>query len=90
MKEIPIPGAASSAVGVPGGKYAALLLYDQGVTNIWLQPLDGRPPKQWSQFQLNHQTSNGIHNLAWAPDGKHMALTRSSIRGDVVLLKDQK
>jgi len=88
-KEIALAGAALEAVAVPGGKFIAYGLTEGGVDNLWLLPIDGGPAKQWTQFKLNRETSSRIRTFAWSPDGKHLAIAHNSIRGDVVLLKDQ-
>jgi len=88
-REIQLPGPVNVVVGVPGNKQVAFLQFDKGADNIWLQSLDGSAQKQWTQFNLNHATSSIIRNFAWSPDGKHVALSHTVVRGDVVLLKDQ-
>ena len=53
----------------------------QGETaNLWVQPVNGGPPKQ-----LTHFESDLIFNFAFSPDGR-LALTRGRITNDVVLI----
>jgi Tol biopolymer transport system component/DNA-binding winged helix-turn-helix (wHTH) protein len=52
-----------------------------GVSNIWLQPLDGSPAKQLTNF-----TSETIFRFAWSPDGKMFVAERGTEIGDIVLI----
>jgi Tol biopolymer transport system component len=88
VKEIPVAGDPEIPVAVPGGKSIAYLMRENGVSNIWLQPVDGSPPKQWTHFKLNRQTANFISSYAWSPDGKRIAIAHISVTSDVVLLED--
>jgi eukaryotic-like serine/threonine-protein kinase len=54
-----------------------------GVSNIWLQPIDGGAPKQLTQFQ-----SDNILSYAWSRDGKQMICSRGNETTDVILIKD--
>jgi WD40-like Beta Propeller Repeat len=51
-----------------------------GVSNLWIQPLDGGPPTQLTSFD-----SLLIYNFAFAPDGR-LAITRGHESNDVVLI----
>jgi TolB protein len=53
-----------------------------GIPNLWALPFDGSPAKQLTHF---HRPE--IHNFAWSPDGKRIALSRGSFEQDVVLIK---
>lgn len=65
----------------------ALIYVDtpHGVSNVWIQPVDGGPPKQ-----LTHFNTGQIFNLALTRDGRRLALARGTVSGDVVLLSDFK
>jgi eukaryotic-like serine/threonine-protein kinase len=54
----------------------------KGVSNIWVQPLEGGAPKQ-----VTHFTSGRIFNFAWSPQGD-LALARGSESSDVVLIRN--
>jgi Tol biopolymer transport system component len=54
-----------------------------GVSNIWIQPLDGSPPRQLTDFK-----SDRIFSFAWSRDGKWLALSRGPEQRDVVLMSD--
>lgn len=56
-----------------------------GITNLWLQPVDGGEPKQVTNF-----TSDVIHSFDLSRDGKQLVLSRGTNRSDVVLFSDIK
>jgi serine/threonine protein kinase/Tol biopolymer transport system component len=56
-----------------------------GVSNLMSQTLDGRPPKQVTNF-----TEGTIFNFAWSADGKQLFLARGAINSDVVLINSVK
>jgi eukaryotic-like serine/threonine-protein kinase len=66
---------------VPGGRSIAFINNVHGVSNLWVQPLAGGPPKQLTRFQ-----SGRIFSFAWSPKGD-LALARGSSSSDVVLIK---
>ena len=65
----------------------AVLFVDSrnGVSNLMSQTLDGRPPKQVTNF-----TEGTIFNFAWSADGKQLFLARGAINSDVVLINNVK
>ena len=69
----------------PDGKAAVYATRENGVDNLWLQPLDGSPGKQITSF-----TSEHIWDFHWSPDGSKLALVRGHNDSDVVLLRDQR
>jgi hypothetical protein len=54
-------------------------------SNIWVRPLDGRPP-----YQLTHFTDRMIVDFAWSRDAKQLAIARASTTNDIVLFKGLK
>jgi len=68
----------------PDGKSVAYLVRDQGVDNIWVQPLDGMARRQVTNF-----TSENIAEFEWSPDGKTLAVARTHRISDVVLLREK-
>jgi tricorn protease len=54
-----------------------------GPSNIWRQPIDGRPP-----FQVTNFRDGRIFNFAYSPDGKQLALSRGTFNRDVVLFSN--
>lgn len=65
------------------GKAVEYVLTRNGVSNIWQQPLTGRPPKQITNFK-----SGLIFDFAWSVDGSQLALTRGNLSSGVVLLSN--
>jgi TolB protein len=55
------------------------------VTNIWSQPIDGGPPKQFTDFK-----DMLITGFAWSHDGKQLACTRGTLVRDAILVTDLK
>jgi hypothetical protein len=56
-----------------------------GVSNIWMQPIDGSPPKPVTDFKSEH-----IFSFDWSRDGKQLAVARGTQTSDVVLISDFK
>jgi hypothetical protein len=50
--------------------------------NIWVQPIDGRPPYRLTDFSGDR----AIIDFAWSPDGR-LAVARSTTTDDIVLFK---
>jgi Tol biopolymer transport system component len=77
-------GAGSPPVRwMPDGRSIAYIATQAGVSNIWLQPMDGGPPKQMTDF-----TSGRIFWFDISRDGKSLAMSRGTVTSDVVLMKD--
>ena len=49
-------------------------------SDIWMQTIDGRPPRPVSNFRFN-----GISRFALAPDGEQVAVVKQFTISDVVL-----
>jgi len=56
-----------------------------GVSNLMSQTLDGRPPRQITNF-----TDGSIFRFAWSRDGKQLFLARGAVNSDVVLINSVK
>ena len=67
------------------GKAVVYPTRNNGVDNLWLQPLDGSKGKPVTDF-----TSERIYDFHWSFDGKQLALVRGHTDSDVVLIRDQK
>jgi DNA-binding winged helix-turn-helix (wHTH) protein/Tol biopolymer transport system component len=65
----------------PQGDGLQYMLTQNGVTNIWEQPLAGGNPKQITKF-----TSGEIFDFNWTANGKQLLLTRGETTSDVILL----
>jgi Tol biopolymer transport system component len=74
---------AGSVVFTPNGSAVAYPILENGVSNIWLQPLDGSPGRQITNF-----TSGTFRRFHWSPDGKSLAVIRDASQSDVVLLHE--
>lgn len=74
-------GFANRLTFTPDGKAIAYLIRDKGVDNIFVQPLDGSPGHQITNFPSDH-----ILQFEWSPDGKSLAVARFHETSDVVLL----
>ena len=78
----------SGATGVrvrwsPGGKGLQYVVTQNGVSNLWEQPLSGGKPKPFTHF-----TSLQIFDFNWTLDRTRLLLTRGSENRDAVLLHD--
>lgn len=67
----------------PDGKALAWPIFSGGAGNIWIQPLMGGSPRQFTQFPMET-----IADFSFSPDGKSLALLRGHVTKDVVLIKD--
>jgi eukaryotic-like serine/threonine-protein kinase len=65
------------------GKGVIYPVRENGVDNLWLQPLDGSKGKQLTEF-----TSEHIFDFHWSFGGKQLALVRGHTDADVVLMRD--
>jgi eukaryotic-like serine/threonine-protein kinase len=77
-------GFTNAMTSPPDGKSVAYIIRDQGVDNIFVQPLDGSPG-----HQITHFTSEHIAEFQWSPDGKTLAVARAQNTSDVVLLREK-
>jgi eukaryotic-like serine/threonine-protein kinase len=77
-------GFANAMAFTPDGKSVAYIVRDQGVDNIFAQPLDGSAGHQITNF-----TSEHISEFHWSPDGKTLAVARAQNTSDVVLLREK-
>jgi Tol biopolymer transport system component len=69
----------------PDGKSIAYAIRENGVDNVWLQPLDGSAGHQITDFK-----SEEIWSFRLSPDGKSLAVLRGHFDSDVVLLQEAK
>jgi eukaryotic-like serine/threonine-protein kinase len=67
----------------PDGKAVVYPTRDNGVDNLWLQPLDGSKGHAITDFK-----SERIRDFHWAFDGKQLALIRGHTDTDVVLMRE--
>jgi serine/threonine protein kinase len=69
----------------PDGKGIVYPIREKGVDNLWVQPLDGGPGRQLTNF-----TALKIYSYQWSPDGKSLALVRGDSPSDLVLIQDSR
>ena len=65
------------------GKSVIYTVRENGVDNLWQQPLDGSAGKQLTSFKAEH-----IWDFHWSPDGSKLAMVRGHTDSDVVLMRD--
>jgi serine/threonine protein kinase len=67
----------------PDGKAVVYPIRENGVDNLWVQPLDGSPGRKITQFD-----SDQIFNFRWSPDGTSLCILRGHSDSDVVLIRE--
>jgi serine/threonine protein kinase len=67
----------------PDGKSVVYVIRENGIGNLWMQPIDGAPGHQITKF-----TSGLIAGFRWSPDRKTLAVMRTHKTSDVVVLRD--
>jgi len=63
------------------GKALTYAFHDKGADNLWMQPLDGSPGKQITEYR-----SELITYFQWSLDGKQLGIIRGHTDSDVVLI----
>jgi eukaryotic-like serine/threonine-protein kinase len=81
----PNPHISSGPQFTPDGKSVAYPVRENGVDNLWVQPIDGSAPHQITQFD-----SEQILSFEWSPDGKNLGVLRGHTDSDVVLFQEAK
>jgi serine/threonine protein kinase len=69
----------------PDGKSIAYATRENGLDNIWVQPLNDSVG-----YPITHFTSEQIWSFSLSPDGKSLVVLRGYYDSDVVLLQDTK
>lgn len=86
IRSIPVTSLAwlnSGARWTPDGKSVAYIVTENGVSNIWLQPIDGGEPKRLTDFSIS-----SIYNFAYSADGSRLYLARGQQIRDAVLIQN--
>lgn len=83
-RTFPLPSTASAArlAWTPDGRAVSFVRNENGVSNIWQQPVSGGPA-----VAITHLKSGTIFNFQWSRDGR-LALSRGSEIIDAVLIKN--
>jgi hypothetical protein len=68
---------------MPDGKALVYPITRNRLENLWLQPLDGSPGRQITNFKTDQ-----ILGLRWSPDAKNIGVLSRRIDADVVLLRE--
>ena len=69
----------------PDRKAIAYPIDENGVDNLWVQPLDGSAGHQITNFK-----SDQIGSFHWSPDGKRLLVLRVHSESNVVLIQETK
>jgi serine/threonine protein kinase len=67
----------------PDGKAVVYPIRENGVDNLWVQPLDGAAGRKITQFD-----SEQIFDFRWSPDGRNLCILRGHSDSDVVLIRE--
>jgi len=76
--------STTDPIWVRGTRDGSALLYvrtERGVSNLWLQPLDGSAPRQLTSF-----ASGEIDSFALSDDGRTLAVSRGEATTDLVMI----
>jgi Tol biopolymer transport system component len=82
QRRLPVDGTLRFS---PDGKSLVYATREQDTDNLWLQPLDGSPGKQLTNFK-----SEQITDFRWSFDGSKLGMVRGHTDSDVVLLQESK
>jgi serine/threonine protein kinase len=79
----PVISGNPSMRWLPDGSGLTYIMTRGGVSNIWLQPIDGGEPKQLTDFK-----TDTIFSFNWSRDGKQLAMSRGTEDRDVILINN--
>ncbi|MEO7673897.1 MAG: DPP IV N-terminal domain-containing protein, partial [Pyrinomonadaceae bacterium] len=78
-----IPTAGQHIYWTPESRSLIYINTRNGISNLWMQPVDGGAPKQLTDFK-----SDIIYSFDYSRDGKKLALSRGTQTIDVVLISN--
>ena len=81
----PSPNISLGPKFTADGKAVAYPVRENGVDNLWIQPLDGSSARQITKFE-----SEQILSFDWSLDGKNLGILRGHADSDVILLQESK
>ncbi|MGI8897039.1 MAG: protein kinase domain-containing protein, partial [Pyrinomonadaceae bacterium] len=65
------------------GRALTYIVTSAGVSNVWLQPINGGAPRQLTTFKADR-----IFSFEWSRDGKQLLVARGMVASDVVLISN--
>jgi Tol biopolymer transport system component len=74
---------SATPIFTPDGKALVYPVRQNGVDNLWKQPLDGGSARQITNFN-----ADTIRMAQYSPDGKTVGVLQVHVESDVVLLRD--
>jgi eukaryotic-like serine/threonine-protein kinase len=81
----PNPHISAGPQFTPDAKGVAYPVRENGIDNVWIQPLEGS-----SGHPITNFDSEQILSFHWSPDGKNLGILRGHTDSDVVLLQETK
>lgn len=81
---LPFEGWLWQQVLSPDDKWLAAPLLDQGTTNLWIQPVNGGPMRQVTDF--GDRSVLIVRRVSWSPGGKYIYAAVADTDADIVLL----
>ncbi|MGH9713149.1 MAG: protein kinase domain-containing protein [Candidatus Acidiferrales bacterium] len=83
----PNPLMSGPAQFSPDGKSVVYAIRENGVQNLWLQPIDGPGPGGGGR-RITNFAADGFAWYGYSPDGKTLVVLRNHTESDIVLLRD--
>ncbi len=82
---VTIPDAATWIRWMPNGKALSYQMPQNGIANLWSQPLNGKPPTRITDLSFEN-----VASYAWSRDGQRLALVRVQEIKSVVFINGLK
>jgi len=82
---LPFDGWLWQQVLSPDGNWLAAPLLDRGTSNLWVQPVNGGPMRQLTDF--GERSVLIVRRVSWSPDGKYIYAAVADTDTDIVLLE---
>jgi len=83
----PDPRISGGTEFTPDGKALVYPVSENGVDNLWVQPLESTGTASHGR-QITNFTSDNIRAFHYSPDGKSILLVQFRLESDIVLLRD--
>lgn len=81
--DMPATFLSNILLWTPDGKALAYINEAGNVSNVWIQPLDGGPPKQFTDFNTDRVVA-----FAWTQDGRRLVCARAVESSYAALIND--